>query len=502
MQLLELIEGLPIRLIRGEPDRPIADVTDDSRQVVPGALFIARRGSTVDGAQYVHDAIDRGAAAVLTEPGRDVPDGVTQLHAPDVRAVLAPLAERFFGEPARRLRLAGVTGTNGKTTTAFMARHLLQGHRRRCGLIGTIEIDDGRDRRPALLTTPGAIELSRLLARMVDHGCDACVMEVSSHALHQGRVDHLPFHAAAFTNLTGDHLDYHGTVEAYAAAKARLFERVRPDGTAIVNGDDPMADRMVRDCPATVWRFRLADEGTADYRVRDLQSTAAGSRFTLVTEHGSATLHLPLVGRHNVANMVAAIAVAEAAEGVEPGGLIGRAGFADLVRQCPPVPGRLEPVVGPEEPPPFTVLVDYAHTDDALRNVLASLRPITRGRLRVLFGCGGDRDRTKRPRMAAVACDLADHVVVTPDNPRTEDPGAIIEDIMAGVEPRNRDKVDVEPDRRAAIRAIVAAAGPGDVVLIAGKGHEDYQIVGAERRRFDDRVEARQALAETGAVRT
>ena len=469
------------------PAVEVTGVTEDSRQVRPGHVFVARGGTVTDGAKYVDDAVARGAVAVVSS----TPIGrcpVPVVVVPDAGAATSALAHAFHGHPSAgdRLKLLGVTGTNGKTTVAYLLRHVLNGFGLRCGLVGTVEVDDGQSRWESAMTTPAAVEVAGLLARMRDRGCRACAMEVSSHSLHQGRVAGATFAGAAFTNLTGDHLDYHGTMDAYAAAKATLFASLAADAVAAVNADDKWADRMVRDCPGRVIRYGFGK--AADYRARDLSVTAAGSTFTLVAPHGRAELTVPLVGRHNVENTLAAAAllgevfdlsVAQLASGL--GGATG-------------APGRLQPVRAGQ---PFAVLVDYAHTDDALRNVLSALRPLCAGRLRVVFGCGGDRDRTKRPRMAKAAEQLADDVYLTSDNPRTEDPAAILSEVAAGLTGQPR---CVDVDRRSAIAAALSDAGPEDVVLVAGKGHENYQIVGTVKHPFDDVRECEAALGRRHAA--
>ena len=463
MQLGELIHDFDLTLAHGDAACSISDITDDSRCVSDGSLFIAR----ADGEQFIDEAVHRGAAACVTGDHID-------------QALAGRLAERFFGEPAKRLKLIGVTGTNGKTTAAFIIQHLLAAADLRPGLLGTVCIDDGRERRPAELTTPGAIEISRLLHRMVANGCNAAVLEASSHALKQGRTDALAFDVAVFTNLSGDHFDYHDNFDDYLASKARLFTRLDSSATAVTNVDDAHGEQIVADCPASIRRCGL--KSAAEYQATVVQLGAASThaRFTGLRCEDEA--EIPLIGEHNLYNVLQAIATADA---IAPLG----ERLPDALADCPAVPGRLEPVHDGKP----TVLVDYAHTDDALRNVLTALRPLANGRLLVLFGCGGDRDKAKRPRMAAVACELADHVVITSDNPRNEDPAAIIEGILAGVP--SREHVDVEPDRGAAIRLIIDRAGAEDIVLIAGKGHEDYQIVGDSKRHFDDREEAAAALS-------
>ena len=388
-----------------------------------------------------------------------------------------------------------MTGTNGKTTTAFMIRHLLNEAGRKCGLIGTIEIDDGHERRPTVLTTPGATDASRLLSRMVAAACDTCVMEVSSHALDQGRAGALSFRTGVFTNLSGDHLDYHGTMDAYAAAKARLFAVLPPDGWAVYNADDDHAGHILEPCraaklachPDPACAHDLNDQTSSSCHVRVLGAHATHTDCIFDGPWGSVEGKLPLIGRHNADNMLTAMAAAHVA-GAE---------LATLGRSlptCPPVPGRLEHVQIDDAELPFTVLVDYAHTDDALRNVLEAVRGLVRGKLRVMFGCGGDRDRTKRPRMAEVACRLADDVVMTSDNPRTEDPQTIIDGILTGADASAHNRLTVVVNRAEAIEHIIRRARDGDIILLAGKGHEDYQIIGHERLPFDDRQIAREAL--------
>ncbi len=488
MHVGQLIKGFGVELARGRPGTAITGVWDDSRRISDGNLFIARSGAADDGARYIADAVDRGAAAVLASPGVDVPAGVSVLIADDVNAITPHLAERFHGNPSRRLRLIGVTGTNGKTTTVWMIRHLLNAGDSgggRCGLISTIEVDTGGGvPRSAALTTPGACELSAILAAMVANGCVSCAMECSSHALAQGRCDALSFDVAVFTNLSGDHLDYHASMEAYAASKGKLFAMLGAGGRAVINADDPAGGVMMASCRAAATWYGLGESAAI------VRADATGSVVRVGHGADAVEARLPLIGRHNVYNLLAA------------GHAIGSfAGLAAAVSTLPHVPGRLERVTA--DAAPLTVLVDYAHTDDALRNVLEALRPLVPGgaRLHVLFGCGGDRDRTKRPRMAQVACELADAVVITSDNPRTEDPQAIIDDIVRGVPPTHRDRVACMVDRGAAIDHIVeraGASGRGDIVLLAGKGHEDYQVIGDRRLAFDDRVAARHAVERRG----
>jgi len=410
-------------------DVPITGLTDDSRAV---------------------QAADRGARVLLVganTPGVALPGdapGVARLNEPIDQALAGNLAERFYGNPAQKLTAIGITGTNGKTSTALLTQHLLKRAGMTVGLIGTIWTDDGQTRTPAELTTPGAIDLSRLLAQMVAHGCTHVVMETSSHALHQGRVDHLNFGVGVFTNLTGDHLDYHGTMDAYADAKAKLFAMLPRDGVAVVNADDPHTPRMIRDCEATVIDCSVGRSDAA-YCIEPMELTARGSVARLHSPRGELVANIPLVGRHNLQNLVHAVACA--------GAVLEQDVLEDLLPRVlpgvPAAPGRLEQVTATwpevqEENQGTTpgagvpaVVVDYAHTDDALANVLRAVREVLMPgtRLAVVFGCGGDRDATKRPRMARVAYELADVIHITSDNPRTEDPQAILDDIVSASPP-------------------------------------------------------------------
>ena len=464
------------------PDVEITGICEDSRLALPGNLFIARPGTKADGSQFLVDAASRGAVAAVVQktlPGSSLP----QIKVPDANVAASVLANLFHGSPGLSVRALAVTGTNGKTTTTYLVRNILSKVNTRCGLIGTVEIDDGRSRREASMTTPAATEIAALLASMRDKGCRACAMEVSSHALDQGRVAGIQFAGAAFTNLTGDHLDYHKTMENYAAAKAKLFASLPETAVAVVNAEDKHSDRMVRDTEARVIRFGFGK--TADYRARDVAVTSGGTNFILHTPDGRAEVNMQLIGRHNIENALAAAALVGETLGLSVHQI------AAGLRDTQGAPGRLQAVRLGQ---PFAVLVDYAHTDDALDNVLSALRPLTRGTLRVLFGCGGDRDRTKRPRMARTAEKLADAVYLTSDNPRTEDPQSILDEVLAGFSDSMRDSIVVEIDRREAIRRVLSDAQPGDVVLLAGKGHENYQIIGTQKRHFDDVEEAARVL--------
>jgi UDP-N-acetylmuramoyl-L-alanyl-D-glutamate--2,6-diaminopimelate ligase len=473
--------------LTGVPNVEVTGVREDSRQEKPGDLFVARPGKQADGLQFVADAKARGAVAVVSQtplPKGQSGVGLPQVAVADAGAAASVLANLFHGNPAEKVRTLAVTGTNGKTTTTYLIRHLLnKAAAVRCGLIGTVEIDDGRTRREASMTTPAATEIADLLAAMRDKGCRACAIETSSHALDQGRVAGVPFAGAAFTNLTGDHLDYHRTMENYAAAKARLFASLDPSAVAVVNAADKWYPRMLAECQARVLRFGFSKQ--TDYAARDASYTAQGTTFTLHTPDGKAEVNMPLVGKHNVENALAAAALVGEVFGLSVNQLA--AGLKDAHG----APGRLQAVRAGQ---PFAVLVDYAHTDDALDNVLSALRPLTHGKLRVVFGCGGDRDPFKRPLRARTAEKWADAIYVTSDNPRKEKPEAILEEIRSGFTQDGLDRAVVEADRRKAIELALFEAKPQDVVLIAGKGHENYQIIGEEKHHFDDVEEASRVL--------
>ena len=492
MLLHDLLRSLPGSSVPdGLPNPDVNAVREDSRLVQPGDLFVARAGTKADGSQFLADAEAKGAvAAVVAKPVAGAP--LPLVVVADVAPVASILANALAGEPSHAVKVVGITGTNGKTTTAYLVRHLLAKAGVKCGLVGTVEIDDGGSAREADMTTPGATEVAGLLAAMRANRCQACAIEVSSHALDQGRAAGVRFAAGVFTNLTGDHLDYHKTMDAYAAAKARLFAGLDASAVAAVNAASPYADVVVRGSAARVVRFGLAAKAGppdaaagCEYSAADMSTSAAGTRFVLHAPDGSAEVSSPLIGKHNVENLLGAAVVAGETFGLSVHQIA--AGLRDAIG----APGRLQPVRCGQ---PFGVFVDYAHTDDGLDNVLRALRPVTKGKLRVMFGCGGDRDRTKRPRMAATAERLADALYVTSDNPRTESPADIIAEVLTGLSPAAKAGAVVEADRRAAIRRIIADAEPGDVVCLAGKGHENYQIVGKDRRHFDDVEEATAAI--------
>ncbi len=466
------------------PTVPISSLIDDSRSVHPGACFVAVRGVGHDGHDYVPAAVASGAAAIVVDRDGPAPSGVAVVRVADTRSALAKLAPAFYGllggvEPT--LRIIGVTGTNGKTTVVWLLRSILQAAHHRTAMLGTVEYDLVGKRRPSPLTTPGSIELCRNLASARDAGATHAVLEVSSHALDQRRCDGLTFAAGVFTNLTGDHLDYHRTMDAYFSAKRRLFEMLAPSAVAVVNVDDPMGALLARGTTARVVTYGI-DSPSAQVRADIEGMDRCGTEYLLRGRALELSIRTPLIGRHNVLNALAAAATA-AAIGVPPEAI--RSGLEHVSG----VPGRLQRA----EPPgwPYSVFIDYAHTDDALGNVLRTLRPLTTGTLRCVFGCGGDRDRTKRPRMAAVVGKLADVAYVTSDNPRTEEPHTIIDEILHGFSPSHACRIVVDVDRKRAIEAALVDSEAGDTVLIAGKGHETYQLLGERVLPFDDLEVAR-----------
>jgi UDP-N-acetylmuramoyl-L-alanyl-D-glutamate--2,6-diaminopimelate ligase len=461
--LLEAVDGSTV----------VTGITDDSRAVRPGDLFCAWVGSSADAHAFVPAAAAAGAAAALVE--RRVPEApVPQLVSRDGRRAAAAASALLHGDAGERLLLAGVTGTNGKTTTVWLLRHMLATRYSAAsiGTLGTLGADGGPSFPGESLTTPGPVELPRTLAALERAGIDAVAMEVSSHALDQGRVHGLAFDVAVFTNLSRDHLDYHGTIEAYTEAKRSLVRQLRHDGTAVINADDPAWTGLWADAPRAL-TFSIEDSD-ADVHAAALELTPAGASFDLVAAGHVVPVQLPLVGAYNVENALAAAAVCSALGFELPE-------IAAGLATAPQVPGRLERI----SVAPCPVLRDYAHTPDALERVLEALKPLVDGRLVLLFGAGGDRDRGKRPLMGAVAERWADLAIVTSDNPRTEDPDRIIDDIESGMSAGRHTRI---ADRRAAIGHALAQARPDDVILLAGKGHEDYQIIGREKLPFDERT--------------
>ncbi len=457
-------------------------ITADSRRVVPGALYVAIRGNRGDGRDYIGAAIAAGAAAIVAEEAAEVPPGVKLELVADARAALAELLRDFYRRPDSGLKFFGVTGTNGKTTTAMLVEQLLRRAGRTGMLISTVEYRTPAWSAPASHTTPGPEAFFQLLRRGADEGAEFVAMELSSHALDQRRTGDVLFDAAVFTNLTGDHLDYHRTMEAYFDAKRRMFlELLAPEATVIINGDDPYGRKLAGEVTdRRVVTFGKNDGN--DCRITGILLKNDGTDFILRRADGDFAVKTPLIGEHNVFNLTGAMLAVEA---------LGTAWetAVEAAASLVPAPGRLELFPRADG---AAFVVDYAHTDDALSKVLAALRPLTKGRLITVFGCGGDRDRSKRPRMGRAAAAESDYLVVTSDNPRNEDPGAIIAEILPGI--AEGTEFHVEPDRAEAIAFAAALAGPGDTVLVAGKGHEDYQETGGIRKHFSDREEVQKQL--------
>lgn len=476
--------------ILGNPATEITGIQYDSRQVQPGELFACLPGTRVHGHQFIPQVVAAGASALLVEDAAVVPAGIPAIVATDSREVLAEISAAFYQHPCDSLTVIGVTGTNGKTTTTTLLRQILQAAGHPTGLIGTIAYRIGDEVIKAPHTTPQAPDLQHLLARMRDAGLTHAVMEVSSHALCLHRVTGCRFNMAAFTNLTQDHLDFHGTIEAYRQAKLELFanKRYQPKTGAmisLVNMDDPSGEIFAEHALGPVLRYGMTG---GDYQAVDIHLHADGCDFTLRYPGGEVPIHLQLVGSFNISNALATLAMA-----IELGVDAKLAG--ETLADIPPLDGRFQriPASGNGKP---TVIADYAHTPDGLEKVLSTADEIAPGRVTVVFGCGGDRDRTKRPKMAAIAAKWARTIIVTSDNPRSEDPIAIIEEVLTGFTEEDRKRVIAEPDRAEAIRRAILTAKSDDLVVLAGKGHEDYQIFADRTIHFDDREEATRALAE------
>lgn len=493
MTFQQLLYGAEVLSQSGNPE--ISGLEYDSRNIKPKNTFLAMRGESTDGNQFIDQAIANGAAAIVTDSANEQPrTGVAWAQVPHGRRALARLSANFYKRPAERLAITGITGTNGKSTTAFLIESIWQAAQRKSALIGTIEYHIAGKILPAPHTTPESLDLNRLLNQALGEGATEAVMEVSSHALAQGRVYGIPFDVAVFTNLTRDHLDYHHTMDEYFRSKQALFEGCGTDAprAAVINIEDEYGQKLVKISHkhgSQVLTYGLA---SGDVRAEKLSITSRGSRFDLATPNGSVPVFSPLIGKVNVCNSLAAAAAAYA-RGCKLEAIV--QGVAGLDR----VPGRFERVDCRQ---PFTVVVDYAHTDDALRNLTALAREFVReagnqGRVITVFGCGGDRDRAKRPLMGEAAGRGSDFVVLTSDNPRSEDPLAIINDALVGLQ-RSGAPYKIEPDRKAAIDLAIREAQPGDIILIAGKGHEKVQIVRKESIPFDDVEVAREVLRGAG----
>jgi UDP-N-acetylmuramoyl-L-alanyl-D-glutamate--2,6-diaminopimelate ligase len=485
MQLKILAEAIPVREVLGSLDREVDGIFYDSRRVQKNGLYVAVRGAHVDGHQFTEQAIERGASAIVVERPESH-SHATSLVVPDSREALADLAFTFFKKPALRLKMAGVTGTNGKTTTTFLLKHICDAAGLRSGLIGTVRYEIGERVLPATRTTPESLDLQEILSQMVDAGCKAAVMEVSSHALAQERTRGLQWDVAIFTNLTQDHLDFHETMEDYFEAKARLFTGLKDQpnkksAAAVINLDDRYGEQLAGRIKDAVPVITYGMSARADFRASNYRAEFGGTSFQLDACGKSYLVRVPLIGRFNVANALAALAAANSL------GIGLREAILSLAKS-PQVPGRLEAVPAKRQ---FQIFVDYAHSDDALLNVLKTLRELNPNRLIVVFGAGGDRDKQKRPLMGRVADQNADYSIITSDNPRKEDPLAIVADVQKGFRSGNFETV---PDRAEAIARAIALAQPRDIVLIAGKGHENYQEFADHTIPFDDRQMALRAL--------
>lgn len=484
MKLHSLLKVLPLTKVpRENPD--IKSIANDTRNVEKGALFICIKGHQTDGHLFAKEAVEKGAVAVLAEKEMDV--GAPVIITSDTKRAMAVLADKFYGHPTQNLHLIGITGTNGKTTTSMMVENIFRDAGKKTGLIGTIQIKIGDEILETKNTTPDNIVLQQTFAHMVKEGVHAAAMEVSSHALVQGRVNGCDFDVAVFTNLSQDHLDYHETMEEYKRAKGLLFSRLgniydsNKPKFAVINSDDPAGTYFAKETSAHVVTYGI--DQPADFAAKNIQMSVDGTSFMLVSPEGEREVKMKLMGKFSVYNALAAITAAYVSN-------VPLDSAIHSIAQMDGVPGRFEAVNGGQD---FSVIVDYAHTPDSLENVLKTIRQFAKSQIFTVVGCGGDRDRTKRPLMAKVACSYSTNPIFTSDNPRTEDPMAILADMERGVKGHH---YKVIPDRTEAIRTAIREAGKGDVVLIAGKGHETYQIIGENVIDFDDRLVAMKAIEE------
>ena len=464
-----------------DPDREVGRITNDSRSVREGDMFVAFRGYARDGYDFIGAAISHGAKVIVAERDFNAPDDVVKIRVKDARSALPVMADNFYGHPAEKLKVIGVTGTNGKTTITYMIESILRSAGEEPGVIGTISHRFAGKVMPAANTTPGALEIASIFAAMLDSSVRYAVMEVSSHALDQHRLDGITFDAAIFTNITPEHLDYHKTLDGYFTAKAKIFERLKASGTAVLNNDDTKVAALKGAIKNRIVTYAL--KGRADITAKNIRLSLDDTKFDIITPDGTLGVTTSLVGMHNISNILAS-AAACVVLGINPDTI--KAGIEAVTA----IPGRLERI---ECAQPFKVFVDFAHTEDALNNVLSLLREVSKGEIITVFGCGGDRDRTKRPLMGRTACRLSGRVIITSDNPRFEEPGAIIDEIVGGIREKFSN-YEIEPDRRKAIEKALDMAGVGSVVVIAGKGHERGQIIGDKVLPFDDREVVREAL--------
>lgn len=482
IRLKHVLNGVPYKAGRDLSDVMVRRVTDDSRKAATGDLFIALRGYKTDGHRFINGAIKRGAKAIVSERDFDAPGKVVKILVKDARAASSLIAANVYGNPSKKLRLTGVTGTNGKTTITYIIENILKEADMSTGVIGTINYRIRGSRLSASNTTPGTFELQALFGRMVKSGVKDVIMEVSSHSLDQGRVDHVLFDVGIFTNITREHLDYHGTVKKYFDAKAKLFDKLKSGGVAVLNNDDRMVSGLKKRIKEKVLTYGLTYG--ADIAACGIDLSMDRTLFTVRTPKGAFIVSTKLIGRHNISNILASVAAAIVLK--IPLGVIKKG-----VESFRAVPGRLELV---DEGQPFKVFVDYAHTEDALYNVLSLLRKIAPDRnIITVFGCGGNRDSSKRPLMGNVACKFSDNVVVTSDNPRFEDPFEILSQIESGIRGKFSN-YDIVENRREAINKALSMASEGDVVVIAGKGHEKHQIIRDRMIPFDDCYVARSIL--------
>ena len=482
MKLTEIMQGVVVKEWQGGRQAEVSALAYESTAVAPGSLFCTWKGTARDGHSYIPDAMERGAVAIVAEKK------MMDLAGPNIRVengrrALGRMAANFYGHPSKEVQVIGLTGTNGKTSTAMLIQSLFEAGGLRCGLLGTVGNDTGKGRVSAKQTTPEALDLQQFLAEMRENGCRAAAVEVSSHALEQGRTEGVDFAGAVFTNLGRDHLDFHQSMEEYEKAKSLLFRGLRAGSFAVINQEDPAGIRMMAQCAPGVRVLTYGVE-RGDVHTRDLKMGVGGSTFILCTPEGELPTSLPWRGRFNVLNALAAAGAAML------GGLSAEK-VASALGRAPVVPGRMERIAGEGE---ISVLVDFAHTEEAVGAALETVRPLCRGDLWVVLGAGGDRDKGKRPKMAAVAARLADRVILTSDNPRNEDPKIILSEMVAGV-PKGR-AVEVIEHRAEAIRAAVLGAKAGDVVLVAGKGHEEFQEICGEKMPFSDRREIERSLTE------
>ncbi|HEY2811490.1 MAG TPA: UDP-N-acetylmuramoyl-L-alanyl-D-glutamate--2,6-diaminopimelate ligase [Rhabdochlamydiaceae bacterium] len=484
IKLKKLLKEIPGIVVKGSREIEITGICAHSKRIAPGNLFIAKKGITYDGARFIGDAIASGASAIVTDIYDPFFPHVVQILTDNIPQVEAALAQEYYQHASSRLCLVGITGTNGKTTTAYLIKHLFDHRGFPCGLIGTIEWIAGQHIFPSTLTTSDIITNHKLFYEMLLQEQKGCVMEVSSHALEQQRVRNIEFDIAIFTNLTQDHLDYHGSMEAYAAAKSKLFSSLKPgkkscEKVAIVNRDSPYAQQMIAECSASVFTYGI--DGPCDLQASDISFSAQGTQCAIRYQNRSFCCSSRLIGRFNVYNVLAALAA----------GIVRRYPLEEMLESAAtflPVQGRLEPV---ENAKGLSIFVDYAHTDNALSNAIATLREIGKKRIITVFGCGGNRDPAKRPKMGFVAESLSDVAIITSDNPRSEDPLEIIAEILTGL--RHPQSARVIPDREEAIRTAIDLCTKDDILLIAGKGHETYQIFSHGTISFDDRAIAQKA---------